>query len=349
MRKIYIDVIRIIGAFMVLFHGGSSGQWEREAMSLPMRIVYMTPATIVPSAVPLFMMVSGSLLLKREDSIRDIWNKRVIRIMLLILVLTILHYGFDIFNGRLNVSEFVYRLIDLEKENIVYWFMYWWLSFSIMLFCYQQIAKKLDKEHISYIITFYLLFNTIIPIVNLFLDSGGLAVLKFSSHLSLPLFLSSGFFYPFLGYYIDNRCGENKMTNNTFLLIFIIIICSIVTMCLNIRFKINDANMPPRNVFTPVITACIYLVIKNVFESVEIKVNTVPYKLITFFGSNTIGVYAFQVLFGMMFNGIIRDFFYQVVHIKKVASFLYMIVAFISLSVVTAVLKKVPVFRRALT
>ena len=348
-RKIYIDVLRILGAFMVLYiHCRAYHEWEKEAMPLAKRIVFMLPAMIVSSAVPLFMMISGCLLLGRCDSLKDIWEKRISKVALVILIFTVLQCIYEIIFGGSHFTTFIYKLINLDGKYYLYWFFYWWLSFSIMLFCYQQIAKVLDKEHITYILGICLFFNTLVPLINLFLAKYGIEPLIFSRSLNLPLFVSQGFFYPFLGYYIGNRSEDSKLLNNTKLIILIMIFCIIATMFLNFYFKIDEANMPARNVFLPVITICIFAIIKNIFSNIDIKPDTKLYKTITFFGSNAIGVYAFQVLYLSTLGPAILNFLLRFISIKKLASFIQFLLAFFVLSFITAVARKIPLFKKAL-
>ena len=348
-RKIYIDVLRILGAFMVLYiHGGSFHAWENEVMSLPKRIIYMLPATIVPSAVPLFMMISGCLLLGRCDSLKDIWEKRISKVALVILIFTILQCIYEIVFGGTHFTAFIYKYINLDRQYFLYWFLYWWLSFCIMLFCYQQIASALDTEHMTYMLAFCLLFNTLVPLINLFLDKNGLEVLRFSRSLELPLFVSQGFIYPFLGYYIGNRSEDNKLLNNTPLLVFIMSLCIVATMCLNLYFKVDEANMPARNIFLPIITICIFSIIKNIFEKLDINKDTRLYNLITFLGSNAIGVYIFQELYSVLVAPNMLNVLMTVISVKKVASFFNMIIEFTLLIILTAVVRKLPLFKKAL-
>ena len=348
-RKVYIDVIRIIGAFMVLYiHIGSFSAWEHEAMSLPTRIIYMLPATIAPSAVPLFMMISGCLLLSKRDSIKDIWTKRVAKAAMLILCVTILQCLYEKFYLGQDFSKFIYSLINLDDKNVVYWFLYWYLSFSIMLFCYQQIAQVLDTEHIIYISIFYIIFNTVLPVVNLVLSKAGFETLQFSKSLSLPLFVANGFFYPFLGYYIGNKCENNKVLKNTPLLVAIIFLCVIITMFLNLYFKVDGANVPARNYLTPIITVCIFQIIKNIFANINIAEDSKLYKLITFFGSNAIGIYVFQVLYSILVGPSTFNFIMKLIPIRKIAGIFNLTLAFVVMAVVTAIIKNLPIFKKAL-
>ena len=69
-RKAYLDALRILAIFLVLFnHTGVNGyalyMVRRGAALFPF---YLFNAILIKVAVPLFLMVSGALLLEKEES-----------------------------------------------------------------------------------------------------------------------------------------------------------------------------------------------------------------------------------------------------------------------------------------
>ena len=75
-RTVYLDFIRILAIYMVLFnHTRTSGfvlfTVRRGSFFYPF---YLFNAILIKSAVPLFFMVSGALLLGKEESYSQINN-----------------------------------------------------------------------------------------------------------------------------------------------------------------------------------------------------------------------------------------------------------------------------------
>lgn len=87
-KKLYIEILRIIAiAFVIFNHTGKNGfQLYSITDNEIMYVIYLTMAVICKIAVPIFFMVSGALLLNKEESIKDLYKRRVSRIVLVILI-----------------------------------------------------------------------------------------------------------------------------------------------------------------------------------------------------------------------------------------------------------------------
>ena len=80
-RKTYIDFLRIVAIYMVLFnHSGKNGMMlftiSRQSPFYPF---YLFNSIFIKIAVPLFLMISGTLLLGKNESYGDI-VKRFIKL-----------------------------------------------------------------------------------------------------------------------------------------------------------------------------------------------------------------------------------------------------------------------------
>lgn len=93
-RKLYIDFIKIIAIYMVLFnHTGNRGfvlfTVARSSLLYPL---YLLLAIFIKIAVPLFFMCTGALLLGKEESYRDLLMKRFLKYAILLLVASAIIY-----------------------------------------------------------------------------------------------------------------------------------------------------------------------------------------------------------------------------------------------------------------
>ena len=345
-KKIYIEALRIISAIMVLYiHSSVFHCWEPAGLSDLKRIFYMIPAVVVQSAVPLFMMISGSLLLKKDESLEEIAKKRILKVVITILFVTFIYLIQSIiYHCEISLKNFVLDFLDLSgRKNIVFWFLYWWLSFVILLPFLQKLIKRFSDIDFKYLLFLCLIFSILVPAVNVLLKHFCSFQIAFSSSFSLFI-LGSGIFYPFLGYYVDNNVKIEDIKISKIALIFIIAICVTISIVLNFLSKDINDNITPCTIFTPVITASLFIFFKKLFiNSKNEKINNIIY----FFGQQTLGIYLLQVFIPKIIPETIKAILspYFNVYIIKLILFTF---NFFFLAFITAILRKLPIINKIL-
>ena len=96
---LHIELLRIIAAYFVIFnHTSKKGFFlfsVYERGSLPYW-VYMFFSVFCKISVPLFFMIAGALLLKKDMDLKEIWSKKIARILAALLfcaVVFVICYG----------------------------------------------------------------------------------------------------------------------------------------------------------------------------------------------------------------------------------------------------------------
>lgn len=84
-RVVYLDAMRIIAIFFVLFNHSSEYSLYQTSGG-PEQWIYMFIAIVTRINVPLFLMISGTLLLDKEESYKLLLGKRVLRFSLVIVL-----------------------------------------------------------------------------------------------------------------------------------------------------------------------------------------------------------------------------------------------------------------------
>ncbi len=193
-RQAYIDLLRVLAIFFVVFNhtrelgytlytqvSGGPAYWGSLSLSILCKI-----------AVPVFFMISGGLLLGRQESLKDLFRRRILRYTAVILVFTFLQYlrilrihpdyGF-------HPGEWLrYCLTGTILEP--YWFLYAYLSFLLFLPFLRRLAAGMGKREYRYLLALKVLST----LLGLFSFYTGI-----SSGLSFP-FLTDLIFYPLIGY-----------------------------------------------------------------------------------------------------------------------------------------------------
>ena len=117
----WVDLIRVIGAFLVVmahisYQGGGSA------------LISSYYFVISRIAVPLFFMVSGYLLLRKEESYEDFFRKRALKVLIPFFVWSVIYMlwkreGFDMPFSMKLVASYLLKILRGPRENHL-WFFY---------------------------------------------------------------------------------------------------------------------------------------------------------------------------------------------------------------------------------
>lgn len=120
---------------------------------------------LTKTAVPLFFIISGVLLLSREDSYKKtIW--RIARMALVLVGMSLFYYGMSCLrNGTpLQRKELLITIVQTGPANS-YWFLYRYLSILVMLPILQRLVSWMEKRDFLYYLLATAFFGGLWPIV----------------------------------------------------------------------------------------------------------------------------------------------------------------------------------------
>lgn len=177
-RKLYIDFVKIIAIFMVLFnHTGTNGYTlftiARDSLLHPF---YLGNAIFIKVAVPLFFMTSGALLLEREESYRTVFRKRFLRYLLVLLAGSAVAYAYTCLRWHPQAMSFHYfvKMLYTKNLSVAYWFLYAYLAYLLMLPLLRRLAKAMTRQDYFLMIGMYG-FLRALPLADFLLWRGGMA------------------------------------------------------------------------------------------------------------------------------------------------------------------------------
>lgn len=206
-RKIYIDFIKIIAIYMVLFtHTGERGFFafscRLDSVYYPL---YLFITICIRVAVPLFFMASGALLLTKEESIKEILVKRFVKYLLSLIVFSMIVYVYRYAEGRIksfSLSDFLRKLYSGDI-SVHFWYLYAYLAYVLMLPLIRKFAKSLDKNEFKWLLFMCLIIN-VIPIGEYIVFKGTVVIKK-----NFNFFITTNYLlYPLMGYYLDKIDSE---------------------------------------------------------------------------------------------------------------------------------------------
>lgn len=346
-KKIYLEMLRGIAIFFVVYnHTGYFGfLLFRDAGSPPIYGFYLFMATICKIAVPLFFMVSGGLLIPKDEDLKTVYRKRVLRMVLVIVVFSMAQYIFNLVvqGGGFSIGYYLKTMYHSPDFRGSYWFLYTFLALMVMLPWVRRLGRAMTNNEFWYLIAVEVVFVGIRPV-------GEYVLHLQSSYLDFPLLASPIFFF-LIGYFIEHRLADRfyrrKYAYITVVASLAAIIVTGVMTWLTTR-RIGQWNegiaQAYLNNLIAIPTITVYFLVKYFCERVTI--GPAARKIIIWFGGTAFGIYLIESMFRSRLLGILTR---MQPHLTRFISVIVFVVIVLLLSAaVTTVLKKVPLLKKLL-
>ena len=210
-RRTDLDLMKIIACVCVVFiHTGKYGHFHFTVFPFKslQHHLYFYPAFFSKMAVPLFLAVSGALLLGREGDTRYHYKKRVSRSILLLIFGSAVYYVSERFLlGREWLPEDLFYTVMGPGIKYHLWFLYLYVCFQISVPLLQAMVQNLSDS--GFLILFF--FGQLERSRNLieFLLTGRMDIVN--AYIRPSWMASSVVLFPCLGYYLDRRVKEKEL------------------------------------------------------------------------------------------------------------------------------------------
>ncbi|MBQ9197796.1 MAG: acyltransferase [Clostridia bacterium] len=272
-KKVYLEWLRILAVLLVIYNHLPAYIGYTTAAGLP-RALLMFQAAVTRINVPLFLMVSGALLLNRREDYRLVLKKRVLRFALVLIVFSLgMAAGQAVYSRvkgldfSLSPLGFLSGLLANSLWNTeTYWFLYAYISFLLLLPLLQRIAAGFTRQDFYLLLGLQLLLSALLPAVNLFLSLAGQPALRLADSLVFPLSAVSAFFYPLMGCYLENAVDIRCMERERVLLLALLGAGAAALCCLFTYMEAAHAGVFTENylgMFTALIALPAFLLIKR--------------------------------------------------------------------------------------
>lgn len=299
-EKVYLEAIRIIACFLVIYNHLPAMELYKSSSGF-MKYFYMVMMAVTTINVPLFFMISGTLLLGKQETFHELWKKRIKRYCcILIVTISIIYleysivdyYRFGLFS--FNPIKLVYRILSGGLEGTgPYWFLYAYIGMLFALPLLRSVAQNLNKEQVMTMVLIHIAINTILPIISTITQLIGLGSLELFHSFSVPFSTLGCFFYPLLGYWIDRNVNIESYSNKKIgiMLVSSVICISFSILCSELYQSHKNEKLFYSGMFTFWTAIVMFLLVKYIFmvllrcKAIRIK------KIICFCGSVTFGIY----------------------------------------------------------
>lgn len=344
-KKIHIEILRCIAIFFVIFNHTETRGFQLYTITNNniFRIAYLIIAIMCKMAVPIFFMISGALLLNKEENIKTLYKKRIARIIIVIFVASFMQYLYKIrhdFTG-FNMLTFI-KTIYTKNITIPYWFLYSYLGFLILLPFLRNLVKNMRREHYYYLFAIYIIYKIIEPVIKQ----------NFNVDINVNLecvLLEINIICPILGHFCENTLDIRKISKK---IVVFATIALVVILSVGVILTISEVERTGNGkvqiylsygcVFVAMYT---YILIKRIFYKRQLP-NWINNIIITI-GGCSFGIYLMEVnLRDIMFGKVMLKL---TPFIKTMPACIVSIVCMICMgTVITMILKKIPLCKKLL-
>lgn len=286
-RKTYLDILRIFAIFFVIYtHVGYNCDTIFSSLSTPITYAFSSFLGIFCRvAVPLFFMISGGLLLKKNETIGKLFKNRILRFGIVLVLFSAIIYMVQ-WNNH-SIMGFVGTLYG-DKVVPSYWYLYSYIELLLLLPLLRKLAQNMKKQDFLYYFILQFVFTSILPVVE---TAIGLS----SINIQLVL-LTKNIFYFMMGHFFINVAKDKFYSKRNLMLINLAGLVCVIAGCLYITIfytengSVTDANIDvPLFAFTSVPTFAIFFDCRYFFGNKTFKNRTS--KILEEIGSATFGVY----------------------------------------------------------
>jgi surface polysaccharide O-acyltransferase-like enzyme len=230
-------------------------------------------------------MISGALLLSKQETISNFFTKRLNKILIPFIFWSFIYFLYQFIKNEhaFNIAVF-FKLIFTQPMHYHLWFIFSLIGAYLWVPILRPIVAKLDKKYLYYVLLLWVLSSSIIPLFEKIFE------LNFIYNIGL----SDGYWGFMLLGYLVSQLKVNAVSTRILIttVIFCILFTAISTYLIsdahNIFKGIFYENFAPNVILSSV---CFYLLIKKLTLSNEIITIICSHKLFSALVSTSFGVY----------------------------------------------------------
>lgn len=247
----------------------------------------------VRSSVPIFLMISGTLLLPKNDDLKTFLKKRLVRILIPFsfwaFIHVVMNLALKIKEGEVkNLNESLNCIADKIIGGIAfhYWYIYMIIGIYLFLPIIGKWIRNSDEKEIRYFLVLWVTVSLLSQTV----------ISKFLYFSQITYYFSGSLGFVVLGYYLDKYLPIVK-SKRTSLLLSLLLTTMLVFTAIGtfvLSKQSNNAVQTLYAYFTPnvmVATVCIYLLFRS-----NTQKNGISRVVLHFISKYSYGIYLSHIL-----------------------------------------------------
>lgn len=333
---IYLDILRIFACFMVIIN--HTNGFILESNTLINTTFYCITFSICKVGVPLFLMITGALVLNKNYNYKKIL-KCILRVFVPTFCLSLIFYIKEAGLNNINIIYFLKSILSNPYLHF-FWYIYALIGVYLVLpFIQKMIKNFIDKDYVIFICVFL-----IVPTFIEFLK----AYLNFDINYNFQLA-----FFPIItsiiicGNYISKIKASKKILIGSIILFTISYICMFLSMYLpylnkgGISFVLDSWNSFP----VVLMSISLFYIVKYLFENKYYSKRII--NVITTVASTTFGIYLIHATLNFkIYKSVVIQSIFEFNNI--IAIIILDLVVFIACMIPIYILKKIPFIKKFL-
>lgn len=289
-RIVYMDLMRILAIFgVIMIHVNGEGTWLMTKVSKLWLEKNFLGALVQSWPVPLFIAISGALLLENKNfTFKTMVTKYIPRIIVPLIIWHTIYHFYTYQSFTLDNIVFCFNRLIIGKTYSHLWYLYLLLGLYLITPVLKKMVQNLNKKELTYLLVLGFSITSLIPFINNFLSLDIMKFIKPYKVLDFNIFV----LYYILGYYINKYIFINK--RSLLIAISTFSLASLVGLAI-----LNNYLTIKRGVFTnysgtsSIIAVIMVSFIFILFKQLNIKKHQ---NIIEKLGSLTFGVYLVHFL-----------------------------------------------------
>ena len=208
-RKYHLDFLRILAAFLVMVHHSEVVElYQTGAVGFGGSFLLCCMTSVVVTNVSLFFLISGALLLEKEEPNRVLYGRRIPRFLALTVFAVAVTYLFRCF-PNLNARDF-FRGLFAGCMDVTHWYLYAYLGFLVTVPFLRRAVRGMTHTDAIVLVAFRILLGTLLPVAEYVTTYKGWSEVPFPDTFDVPLVTTDILFYPIMGYYLEHNLPWEK-------------------------------------------------------------------------------------------------------------------------------------------
>lgn len=298
-RLVHFEIMRIAAVYAVIFnHTGEDGflLFSKMPPGSAQFMVYLFFSVFCKFAVPLFLAISGALMLNKADAPpgRE-WYGKILKFSVILIVYSLLYYFLELVRsgGAFEIRSF---LKDLYTANIKthLWYLYLFIAYLAVLPFLRSLVKNLENKYFFYMVAIVLLYKGFLPCMEYFLWQGKTTL---NSYFKITWLTDYAVLYPCLGFFMQHRITKDAIKKHIGW-VWLANLAGLAASCFMVYYKVS---MEPgtkglqsfHNCFVVINCVAVYLLFRLLFEDRQLSesAKTVIFSI----GKCTFGIYLWHL------------------------------------------------------
>jgi len=297
---IWVDVLRVIATFSVVWlHSAAPLLYKYNELPIVSWWIANIYDSIVRMCVPSFFMLSGFLLLNKDEDIYCFFTKRISKVVVPLIIWSVFYILWKTYYQRMDViSPHSFYSLIFTPACFHLWFLYAIVGLYLFVPILRVLVRYSSKELLYYFVILWFVAVSIIPFIE--------KAINIKSQIDLKM-ISGYVGYLVVGYIL----GNIKATKKVFILSIFVFIVSISVTVLGTYFLTNRNDgvfkgyfysyLSPNVIFMSI---AFFISIKYTSEAVEAFQGNVFKKTIKTLSSASLGIYFVHIMvFDVLNNG----------------------------------------------